>query len=732
MIHKLVIIFYTLCCFVTLNIFANLDDKLIDAAYLNHSEQIKSLLNDGADPAAKDSQALIYAAENDNAEIIILLLTLGANPKAQNSQALIEAAKNNNIKMAKLLIQKGADPKDQESQVLIEAVKNNSLKMIKLLIEKEADPKAQESQGFILAVYKSNFEIAQFLIQKGANVDAQDSQALIIAIANNNIKMVELLIEENVNVNARDSQALINAIAKDNLEIVQLLIDEGVNIDAQNSQAFIDAAAKNKLEIVQLLIEEGADVDAQNSQALIDAIAKNNLEIVQLLIEEGVNINARDSQALIDAMTKNKPEIIEAIIGAGIDINLKIIKTILLSGNHRYVKYLFDKIPQIKDAYLIGVGLYFERAHTTAQVLQILNDKIKTQKNAYHVEISLEIAQDEDIMQHFSGFINPGAFDSYPRHENPFTLESMPFDNRMYHEKVYQEVITMAKKYDIPYLGICAGSQHLVLNNNGSLKKGGYHGSIKINFIPGTIPHFLFLTEEEQEKALATCKLNPIELIDAYVEHRYVGYNKNLGMGIRLAAVSEEGIPEAMSLGANKIGVQFHPEMHYYNSKDSEWNREKQFIDNVFGIFEGYYRSMQYAKKMGIDRAIAQEALRKVNDELVNHLENCVTEGSKNSSNVTLWGKDMNIEHPSGVKTVSLLPGITPEDVAITQDEANNLIIYSKDERGQLTILGHFEQKGPSEVLRLEFADGSIIELGSSDIYQSEMSFPAESLVKLF
>jgi len=49
----------------------------------------------------------------------------------------------------------------------------------------------------------------------------------------------------------------------------------------------------------------------------------------------------------------------------------------------------------------------------------------------------------------------------------------------MYHEKVYQEVITMSKKYDIPYLGICAGSQHLVLNNKGSLKKGGHTDSIK-------------------------------------------------------------------------------------------------------------------------------------------------------------------------------------------------------------------------------------------------------------
>src|SRR5204863_6359933 len=100
---------------------------------------------------------------------------------------------------------------------------------------------------------------------------------------------------------------------------------------------------------------------------------------------------------------------------------------------------------------------------------------------------------------------------------------------------------------------------------------------------------------------LSTCTLNPLQLTDAFTMHRYAAHKQNLGADVKLGALAHNDIPEAYSIGADKIGVQFHPEMKYFDQSDpSTINRHKQFFDNIFGIFEGYYRSMQYAKKMGI------------------------------------------------------------------------------------------------------------------------------------
>lgn len=542
----------------------------------------------------------------------------------------------------------------------------------------------------------------------------------------------------------------------------------------------IDAAYRNDIDTVKLLLENGADPNAEDSQALIKAGLNGHTEIVKLLLEKGASAakaleNDADTNSdiltlLIDHCTKPsvflKPQIIKSIIKkTDLDrfrsiynsqimlSNPSVIREVLLSGEYNFVKYLFDNVPELKDAYLIGVGLSDTRGATTANVLSIVSDKIEFHKNGYHVEISLEIAQDESIMQHFSGFINPGAGDSYPNHGEPFVLADMEEEKKMYHEKVYQQVITMAKKYDIPYLGLCAGSQHLVLNSQGSLKRGFHMGMTTVTFTTGTIPHFLLLTEEEKSEALSQCKLENIQLFDARAMHGYAGDIKNLGEGIKLAAISETGIPESYSLGANKIGSQFHPEMNYYATNYLGLiNRHKQFLDNIFGIFEGYYRSMEYARKMGISRDVAKAAIQKVNQELIERLEYCSgkiahktiektcafdpmennkTRGTSIQKDIHLWDKGLNIEYSENVETISVMPGLSASDVAITRESGNDLAIYAKDGEGHLTILDRFDASKLKHPLRLAFADGSSIDLDPADDYGAEVSFPGDELVKL-
>lgn len=386
----------------------------------------------------------------------------------------------------------------------------------------------------------------------------------------------------------------------------------------------IESAHAGRIQEVLELLILGANPNVDSAEALTGAFWNGHTEITDLLIKHGADPKFLWTSKLMTSMrAKNFSDFKSIFDSQQLNLNdPELLAEILLSEDYVFVKYAFDNVPELKDAYLIGLNNF--RGAWTDKIRSVIELKLKDHPNAFLVNISLELAHDDDIMQHFSGFINPGAADTYPRHDRPFKIEDIDSEAMDLHEKVYQQVITMAKKYDIPYYGICAGSQHLVLNSHGSLKESGHYGEIKITFKPGSIPHFLLLTDNEKLEAVSKCKLPNIELTDAYTEHSYAAYVGDLGKGIKLAAVSEAGIPEAFSLGANKIGTQFHPENHYADETYLGINRHKQFLDSIFAIFEGYHQSMQYAKTMGIDRETVKAALQRANQVLVDHLEHCV------------------------------------------------------------------------------------------------------------
>lgn len=194
-----------------------------------------------------------------------------------------------------------------------------------------------------------------------------------------------------------------------------------------------------------------------------------------------------------------------------------------------------------------------------------------------------------------------------------------------------------------------------------------------------------------------------------------------------MAATSQDGIPEAFSLGADKIGIQFHPENLYGQKNYDGLNRHKQLLDNVFGLFEGHYRSMQYAKKMGIDKTVAKTAIRKINQELIDHLEGCMSNSKK--EDLVLSGKEQKAEYSNDIKTITFLPGITPEDIAIAREGDKNLKVYFVDgESGEFILLDRYDSEYLEKKTVLKFADGSTIELDPREITEDQ-TFWADDLV---
>ncbi len=60
----------------------NIDDRLIDAAYIGNLKKVKRLLKVGADVSVFNNEALRWAAYNGHLEVVRELIKTGADPKA--------------------------------------------------------------------------------------------------------------------------------------------------------------------------------------------------------------------------------------------------------------------------------------------------------------------------------------------------------------------------------------------------------------------------------------------------------------------------------------------------------------------------------------------------------------------------------------------------------------------------------------------------------------------------
>lgn len=130
---------------------------LIKAIEYNNFEQVRFLLNHGANPnlAVRDGDKGIFispltkAVKEEQINIIKLLLEHKAMIDSTNASItpLYVAVKSENIDIVKLLLNNGADanarsPAKDDATPLEAAVENNNVMIAKLLLEKGADPNA--------------------------------------------------------------------------------------------------------------------------------------------------------------------------------------------------------------------------------------------------------------------------------------------------------------------------------------------------------------------------------------------------------------------------------------------------------------------------------------------------------------------------------------------------------------------------------------------------------------
>ena len=223
----------------------SLDERLLAAARAGATDEIKALIEFGADPNATDAAgrpALLLGAIDGRHESVETLLRLGARVEAADGDgntALMWASEEGHESVAKILLRRGADinARDNYGQTaLIGAAWRGRATIVEALLALDADPDAKATDGttaLLWAATNGYAEVARLLIGGDANVDTADLKGitpLMRSVWNRHTETVAALISGGADVNARSKEGRTALrLARENRykEIVALLREAG-------------------------------------------------------------------------------------------------------------------------------------------------------------------------------------------------------------------------------------------------------------------------------------------------------------------------------------------------------------------------------------------------------------------------------------------------------------------------------------------------------------------------
>ncbi len=241
--------------------FRQINELLFEAADRGLTDEVKSLLADGASVQARDrfgNTALLRAALSGRHHTVQALLDAGSDINHQNligSNAIYRAAKGGRKRSVKVLIAAGADfnqPNDKDLTPLLAAAYNGDTKLVDMFLELGSDPSVVDSYG---------------------------KSAIIYAAGRGFHKIVTKLLDTGIDVNKRygnDLTVLMWAAGfsndvppKDGEETVRMLIERGADVrlrDNRGWSALSTAAYRNHGGVITQLIAAGASPKVRSKQ----------------------------------------------------------------------------------------------------------------------------------------------------------------------------------------------------------------------------------------------------------------------------------------------------------------------------------------------------------------------------------------------------------------------------------------------------------------------------------
>lgn len=339
-----------------------LDQALIKAVYNSQAQEVRVLLEAGADPNARVSRKamptlwqfitqkfhgkssgleelpetpLFVAVQKEGSEYPV-------DEEPEHDKPQYEPMKTD---IVRALLQYGARTEDKSPNTditpLIEAARNGRFRSVQALLEAGADVNAHDAAGKTVLMYSAAEEsvpLLECLLAKGANVSARDNAGatpLSYAAHESNFALVTLLLARGAGVNivAKNSMtAFLEAGQWGDGRIMGLMLAHGADIHARTKEghtALHLVAASQSSEPLRLMLQKGADPnvsDRTGETPLMSACGRGNAESVRLLLAHGANVNARalnGDTALVDAVGWGESEQVRLLLAHHADSNIR-------------------------------------------------------------------------------------------------------------------------------------------------------------------------------------------------------------------------------------------------------------------------------------------------------------------------------------------------------------------------------------------------------------------------
>ena len=126
-------------------------------------DNIKFLVENGANIHADDDFALRWSSENGHLEVVKYLVENGADIQAEDNIALRLSAENGHLEVVKYLVEQGADIHSDDDFALRWSAENGRLEVVKYLVENGADIHANDDFALRWSAENGHLEVAEYL-----------------------------------------------------------------------------------------------------------------------------------------------------------------------------------------------------------------------------------------------------------------------------------------------------------------------------------------------------------------------------------------------------------------------------------------------------------------------------------------------------------------------------------------------------------------------------------------
>jgi len=311
---------------------AALNRKLVGAIISGTDRQIQQVLEEGADPEARDAEgrsALCRAAERDRVTILDLLLEKGADVNARgyhSETALLRAAEVGHARSVRLLLKKGADPQANAwEQNLMDRILDYGYPWVEYLLHKagvretpsphrkwtrkiyDTEEAAQRDQELLQAVERKNLTGVESALGRGADPAVRGRNrypVLSIAVETGDIAIVAALVAKGAPLDApgeRGKTPLMRALERRFEEIGDLLLKKGADVDVEDeweSTCLHTVVEWDVPGLASAILEKSRKVNAKNKAGwtpLHSAASRGWIEFVGMLLDRGANVANRTS-----------------------------------------------------------------------------------------------------------------------------------------------------------------------------------------------------------------------------------------------------------------------------------------------------------------------------------------------------------------------------------------------------------------------------------------------------